>query len=137
MSEDNGQAFIMPKSYNVNVAAFKRFEQRSGVKLFAALAKAMKEAGEAVDGMQLATSVFSDSEAMAAFIYECGLDHTQRSLITFEDFLERITIAQLFEQIDPVIRSLFTSSPFQTTDPETGKEKTTETAEVTSEAAKS
>ena len=129
MSED--KTFAMPEHYNVTVAAFKRFERRSGVQFFAVLADAIREAGkeagkaaEAVGGIALAKAVFTDSESLAAFIYECGFDEEQRKAVSFEDWLKCVTIGELFGEYDKAIMALFTSSPSQKTETrEAGKEK--------------
>ena len=118
---------MMPNGYDVTIAAFSRFERRSGVKLFEALADVIKEAGEAVDGTSLAKAVFTSSESLAAFIYECGLSASQRTEISFEDWLNKVTVADLFEHYDKAISALFTSSPT----PRTGAEIKTEAGKKT------
>ena len=130
MPEDNDTPLVMPEHYVATVATFKRFERRSGVKLFAALADAIKEAGEAVDGISFAKAIFTDSESLAAFIYECGLSDKQREEMTFEAFESRVTIAEVFGEYDRAISALFTFSPPQKTETrETGNEETTKATE--------
>lgn len=126
MSSTKDKTFAMPDHYDVTVAAFRRFERRSGVKLFEALADVCREAGEGVDGMTLAKAVFTDSESLAAFIYECGLSQKQRGETTFDDWIEGITIGELFTHYDKAITALFTFSPTHpetTPDLEAGKGK--------------
>lgn len=119
----------MPNGYDVTVAAFRRFERRSGVKLFEALADVIKEAGEAVDGTSLAKAVFTSSESLAAFVYECGFDATQRAETAFEDWLNEVTVADLFEQYDKAISALFVFSP----SPRTGTEVELKTGKETAQ----
>ena len=98
-------------TYSVKAADVDRWERRSEISLFEAIAKAETEAEGNINQAMAVAPLLKNTRVMAAFIYECGLSEKRRDKLEFDDFLKEIEWPDLLMQMDRVIESLFTFSP--------------------------
>ncbi len=90
------------RELRLTVGTLQRFERRSGVKLFKALAREMEGIDFArpkdvkdSDAMKLFTGVFPGISEVSAFLYECCVPKAEQKTLSYDDFCDDLPATAL------------------------------------------
>ncbi|KKL72176.1 hypothetical protein LCGC14_2087530 [marine sediment metagenome] len=101
------------RELKLTVGTLRRFEKRSGVKLFSALSGELgkvlsapgKQMSEA-DGIKLFAGVFPGVTEVAALLYECCVTLKEQRSLTFDDFCDDIDVSMMGTVVRTVLEEI-------------------------------
>lgn len=106
------------RDLRLTVGTLRRFERRSGIKLFQALAREMtgvdftdpKKVKDS-DAMKLFTGVFPGIDEVSALLYECCVPTEEQKDLSFDDFCDDIPATALGDAFSAVMEEVTNFMP--------------------------
>lgn len=111
------------RELHLTVGTLRRFERRSGVKLFQTLAREMgtvdftdpKKVKDS-DAMKLFTGIFPGIEEVSGFLYECCVSVEEQKTLTFEAFCDDLPATALGGAFSAIMEEVSSFMPEATDD---------------------